>query len=117
LPSCDITHDIHFEKQFVEGGSASFFGSHMEVGYNGCSDEYEWWYYCDKLKELVKVPAAECADACKGEDNFQYCSILLSVLLDLSIHTLVASKLLLHTTFVITTVITIISFMQNVVIL
>jgi len=77
FPSHDITHAIHFEKWFLEGGSASFFGSGMEVGCNGHSDEYEWWYYCDKLKELVKVPAgqvpvfaAEYADACEGEDNF-----------------------------------------------
>jgi hypothetical protein len=76
-PSRDITHAIRFEKRFVEGGSASFFGSGMEVGYNGRSDEYEWWYYCDKVKKLVKVPAgqvpvlaAEYAEAREGEDNF-----------------------------------------------
>lgn len=76
-PSRNITHTICFEKQFVEGGFASFFGSGMEVGYNGHSDEYEWWYYCDKLKELIKVPAgqvpvlaAEYSDAREGEDDF-----------------------------------------------
>lgn len=76
-PSHNITHAIRFEKRFVEGGSASFFGSGMEVGYNGHSDEYEWWYYCDKLKELIKVPAgqvpvlaAEYSDAREGEDDF-----------------------------------------------
>lgn len=76
-PSRDITHAIRFEKRFVEGGSASYFGSGMEMGYNGRSDEYEWWYYCDKVKELVKVPAgqvpvlaAEYSDAREGEDDF-----------------------------------------------
>lgn len=76
-PSRDITHAIRFEKRFVEGGSASYFGSGMEAGYNGRSDEYDWWYYCDKVKELVKVPAGqvpiladEYADAREGEDNF-----------------------------------------------
>ena len=56
-PSHDIIHSIYFEKWFVEGGSASFFSSGMEVVCNGHSSEYEWWYYCDKLKELVKFPA------------------------------------------------------------
>lgn len=74
-PSCDITHAIHFEKRFVEGGSASFFGSGMEVGYNGCSDEYDWWYYCDKVKELVKVFLAEVLLLCAALSILMSCAV------------------------------------------
>ncbi|KAG6910761.1 hypothetical protein DXG01_007648 [Tephrocybe rancida] len=75
LPPLQDKRSIRFEKRWVEGGSASYFGSAIVVGRNVLSAEYSWWYYSQEEGTLVKLPDGkvpllddECASARDGED-------------------------------------------------
>ncbi|KIM35743.1 hypothetical protein M413DRAFT_14400 [Hebeloma cylindrosporum] len=53
---CEPTYHLRFEKRFVDGGSASVFGSGLVPGENHRHRQFTWYFYNEATETVERVP-------------------------------------------------------------